>query len=184
MDAIIFNNIQTASDQIEIARKKIEAENKKFNLNNRSQAYSILLGSLADIYSDWIFNKRSLDNLNTVNVKNDILINYGYIFFYGIGFGAYPFTILRDEEIKCGFKTLPDVLDAYGLAYGIESGIESDSDLAMLSSKISELAIISRLEYSCILFRADEFIEAQELEFAIDRLIASLNARVALEAIP
>ena len=75
-----------------------------------------------------------------------------------------------------------EILDQYDLAYGIESGLESEADLLGLPSKISELAVVTRLEYSCILARADEFKEVQELEFAIDRLIASLTARVAIEA--
>jgi len=71
--------------------------------------WSIVIGSWFDIYSDFVINNRSLGNFGPI-VKP---YNYGFLGFYGIGFGFPLLLGLPDDNLECGADDFAETLQEY-----------------------------------------------------------------------
>lgn len=185
LDALIYHLLQDIPIRLATAQRAIDAKVGRSNFLRRTQGWAIIFASYKDIYSDWVINDRSKNDLMSDNIQAEVMYKYGFLFFYGIGFGAPLLVGLPEDKLDCSSLEFPKLVERYGLSYGVDqqlaSGYGSDAHARDISSRINEFDLLVRLEFDCILGKTDDYIEAQEAEFAINELITALNARVALE---
>ena len=77
------------------------------------------MGSWTDIFSDFIGNNRTLATMNIA-----VLHLYGYVFFYGVGFGHYLLSFdLPSDSKACGRNDFLATLEEYHLNIDGISGL-------------------------------------------------------------
>ena len=179
LDSVILYLIGELPSKIDHAKKTIEDDIRKTNLKKDSQGWSIIFGSYKDIYSDWVINSRSVTNFGGINT----IYNYGFLFFYGIGFGAPLLVGHESSTLHCDSNTFLGLINKYGLGYGVGKYFDpyDEADTHSLGSRVAEFELISATKLDCVLSRADDHIEAAEVQWKLEELIAALNLRAELE---
>lgn len=184
LDNQIYHLINRIPGLISTAVDVIEEDIRFTNLKKRSQGYAILLGAAKDIYSDWLINNRTLRDLQAGGDAPGVLYSYGFLATYGVGFGAPLLAGLDDEELICGSYDFSNLIDKYGLNYGVASyydyGGHDHALSASLESRVSEFDLLVRTKLDCVLGKEDDHLEAAEVVWALDELISAINSRLSL----
>ena len=180
LDAIISNKAYTIPGLIDEAKKQSEAELALLLAKKKSQGSSIVLASWGDILGDYIANDRTFGNLGDMSV----IYNYGFLGFYGLGFGLPLLLGLPSGTLDCDSSDYLRAVQSYGILSGY-SGHQLDHLVAaqgvdVARSLISEFDTFVRLEIGCITDREDTTEEANDVGWAISELVAALNARLDL----
>lgn len=178
LDAVIGHLIFSIPVKITEAKEASEADLRLAVAKRVTQGWSIMLGSWKDILSDYVENNRTLGNLGDYNV----IYNYGFLASYGVGFG-YPLLLgLPEDQLDCDANNFVNTLNKYGLQGGINGLLASGASKAIAASLIAEFDLLVRVRISCILNRDADNIEAAEVLWALDKLVAALNLRLGLES--
>ncbi|TRY75001.1 hypothetical protein TCAL_04944 [Tigriopus californicus] len=178
LDNQIFYLINEIPKKIASAITVVEDGRAKTRLKRITQGWSIVFASWKDIYSIYLFNNRTLSTVTT----SDLYI-YGFLGSYGIGFG-YPLLLgLPKANLPCDSHSFSTLLDRYGLSYGVSAFMpyQSQSESLSLSSRIAEFDLLVRTQISCILVEEGQYVEAAEVNWALEELITAMNLRLALE---
>lgn len=141
-----------------------------------TQGWSIVIASWKDILSDYVENDRTLGNLGDLPV----VYNYGFLAFYGIGFGFPLLLGLPDDRKSCGRHDFVDTLAQYDLQGGISPLLHRYASPADIQSILVEFELIIGTKLSCI--DSAENIESQVVTNAVSNLIAAMAARLELAA--
>jgi len=195
LDAQIYHLLSELPGKIDTAVAEIERDIRWSNYKSWSQGWSIIWASWLDIASDYAANNRSLrafggtvenDDGTLSVVTNDLsqtVFDYGFLGFYGVGFGAPLILGLPDENLSCGSYDFQNLVDSYGLSHGVSGYFPSyDSSLpAQLSSRVSEFELLSSARLDCVLAKEGDSESAAEVVWALEELIAAINLRLECE---
>lgn len=178
MDQMIAYLISDMPPLISEAVRKSEYELAFLLLKKKSQGWSIVVGSWADVAGEWLQNRRTIADFGGIAT----LYIYGFMAFYGLGFGLPLLLGLPKPYLSCGPSDFLEVLEEYELAkpFPVEAlvrnyGIEAARTL------INEFGTFVQLRLSCVLDREDTTELAADLLWAIEELVTALNIRVDLE---
>lgn len=178
MDQMIAYLFSVIPGQIEEAVEQSEAEISILLLKKRTQGWSIIVASWKDVVGEWIQNGRTFNNFGGLYT----IYNYGFLFWYGWGFGLPLLVGLPKDTLDCGVRDFQKVIREYGLDGPDPVGRLVDSfGVATARSVLSEFDVFMRLSLSCVLDREDETVPAADLSFTIDELSTALNLRLDLE---
>ena len=115
LDAKISELQESIPDKIVIASDSINQKNGKDQLQSNSLSYSIIIGSIVNIYGNCVRRDFQIENMNTV-------YEYVYTFFYRLGFNCICSFIVsspKAEQLECGIENYFSTLKQYKLDSGV-----------------------------------------------------------------
>ena len=107
---------ESIPDKITKARNSLNDKNAFDQLKTNSQSYSIIIGSIVNIYGNCVRREFEIENMNQI-------YEYVYTFFYRLGFNcvcSFVVTSPKAEVLKCGTDNYFTTLNQYGLNYGVD----------------------------------------------------------------
>ena len=112
MDAKIFELQGKLPELIPSAKAEIEDKLRFTLFKKMTQGWSIVAAGVKDIWGDYVNNNYQLQNQQQ-------LYNYGFLFFYGLGFGL-PALVGNPPlpPIDCGLENYYATVEKYGLSNG------------------------------------------------------------------
>lgn len=178
IDQMISHLLSLIPLQIQEAVDQSEAEIAFLLLKRRVEGWSIIVGSWNDCIGEWLQNGRTIFNFGGVAT----IYNYGFLFFYGLGFGLPLLVGLPEEKLACGVKDFRKVLQEYGMD-------EPDAVARLVDqfgpetarSVVSEFDTFLRLRLACVLDRFDQTEAAADVEFSLDEVSSAISLRLDLE---
>jgi hypothetical protein len=158
---------------IDSAKLEIEEKLRFTLLKKNTQGWSIVYAGLADIFGDYVNN----DYIISTNTQ---VYTYGFLFFYGLGFG-FPALVGNPDlpPIDCSSENFQALVDRYGLSYG-PINLASQFGVKSARSLVNEFDTFARLELACILDEEDNCESAAEVKWTLDNLIAAWHSRLDL----
>ena len=113
MDSKIHKLQKSIPNIIVTARNSLTEELKFERLKKNSQGWSIVKAGIIDIYGDFVSNDQQINDTSQ-------LYAYGYLFFYGLGFGL-PLVLSSPSAGKfdCGVNDYHSSLERYKINYDI-----------------------------------------------------------------
>lgn len=174
LDAKIFELFAKLPGLISDAKLEIEDKLRFTLFKKNTQGWSIVAAGIKDIFGNYVNNDYQITSTGQ-------LYNYGFLFFYGLGFGL-PALVGNPPlpPIDCGAENWVATVDKYGLSYG-PTNLVSQFGVKSARSLINEFDTFVRLELACILEEEDNCESAAEVKWTLDNLVASYFARLALE---
>ena len=115
LDAKISELQESIPDKIVKASDSINQKNGKDQLQSNSLSYSIIIGSIVNIYGNCVRRDFQIENMNTV-------YEYVYTFFYRLGFNCICSFIVsspKAEQLECGIENYFSILKQYNLDSGV-----------------------------------------------------------------
>ena len=115
LDAKISELQESIPDKIVKASDSINQKNGKDQLQSNSLSYSIIIGSIVNIYGNCVRRDFQIENMNTV-------YEYVYTFFYRLGFNCICSFIVsspKAEQLECGIENYFSTLKQYNLNSGV-----------------------------------------------------------------
>ena len=111
LDAKIYKLKESIPNIINIALYSLKEELDFNRLKKNTQGWSIVGAGLIDIYGDFVTNEQQINDTNQ-------FYNYGYLFFYGLGFGL-PLVLSSPSAGKfdCDINNYYSTLENYGVSY-------------------------------------------------------------------
>lgn len=175
LDGQIHYLLGAIPEKIETAKAAIEAGIQDTLIKRVTQGWAIVVGSWKDIASDWVINNRTFNNFG----GDATLYSYGFLATYGIGFGFPLLLGLPEKNLDCDSYDFHALVQQYGLDGGIGGYYDSayKGNNLILPSQIKEFELISQAKLCCILKEESNYLEAAEVKWALDELIAALNVR-------
>ena len=112
MDAKIYDLFAKLPGLISSAKLEIEDKLRFTLFKKNTQGWAIVAAGVNDIFGDWIGNDREITTMHQ-------LYNYGFLFFYGLGFGL-PALVGNPSlpPIDCNVENYQNTVERYGLSYG------------------------------------------------------------------
>jgi len=175
LDAKIYELFSKLPTLIDTAKLEIE-EKLRFTLfKKKTQGWSIVYAGTQDIWGDYVGRDYQIEDTSQ-------LYYYGFLFFYGLGFGL-PALVGNPPlpPIDCSSTNFQEKIDKYGLSYG-PNNLVSQFGVDSARSLINEFDSFVRLDLACILDEEDNCESAAEVKCTLDNLIAAYNARLDLES--
>jgi len=175
LDAKIFELFTKLPVLIDTAKLEVE-EKLRFTLfKKKTQGWSIVYAGTQDIWGNYVGNDYQI-------VDTEQLYLYGFLFFYGLGFGL-PALVGNPPlpPIDCSSENFQASVEKYGLSYG-PSNLVHKFGVKSARSYINEFDSFVRLDLACILDEEDNCESAAEVKWTLDNLIAAYNARLDLES--
>lgn len=158
-----------------ISSTKLEIEEKlRFTLfKKKTQGWSIVYAGLTDIFGDYVNNNMQIKDRQQTYL-------YGFLFFYGLGFGL-PALVGNPPlpPIDCSLENWQATVDRYGLSYG-PVNLASQFGVKSARSLVNEFDTFVRLELACIFDEEDNCESAAEVKWTLDNLIAAWHSRLDL----
>jgi len=175
LDSKIYDITSNLPILISVAKRKIENELRFKLLKKITQGWSIVAAGLKDIFGNYANNNYEITDVTQ-------LYTYGYLFFYGIGFG-FPSLLGNPDPppIKCGVDNYHSLLEKYGIS-GDKLNLVSQFGVKSARSLIKEFSTFLQLELSCILDEANNYLEAADVKWSLDNLLAAYNSRLDIES--
>ena len=120
LDAKISELQESIPDKIVKASDSINQKNGKDQLQSNSLSYSIIIGSIVNIYGNCVRRDFQIENMNTV-------YEYVYTFFYRLGFNCICSFIVsspKAEQLECGIENYFTTINHYNLDSGVHQLIK------------------------------------------------------------
>lgn len=111
LDAKIYELKEAIPNIITISLNSLKEELKFNRLKKNTQGWSIVGAGMIDIYGDFVSNEQQIKGTQQ-------LYNYGYLFFYGLGFGL-PLVLSSPPagKFSCDINSYYSPLEDYGISY-------------------------------------------------------------------
>ena len=107
---------ESIPEKIIKASDSINQKNGFDQLQSNSLSYSIIIGSIVNIYGNCVRRDFQIENMNTV-------YEYVYTFFYRLGFNCICSFIVsspKAEQLNCGIENYFTTLKQYSLDSGVK----------------------------------------------------------------
>lgn len=107
---------ESIPDKITKAKNSLNDKNAFDQLKTNSQSYSIIIGSIVNIYGNCVRREFEIENMNQI-------YEYVYTFFYRLGFNcvcSFVVTSPKAELLKCGKENYFTTVKKYGLKSGVD----------------------------------------------------------------
>ena len=117
LDAKISELQESIQDKIMKASDSINQKNGFDQLQSNSLSYSIIIGSIVNIYGNCVRRDFEIENMHTV-------YEYVYTFFYRLGFNCICSFIVsspKAEQLECGVESYITTLKHYNLDSGVHN---------------------------------------------------------------
>ena len=177
LDSQITYLLSALPYQIDLAEEKIEKKVKFLVFKKLTWGWAVVVGALFEFYSDFVLMNRTMGNFGNIGTW----WGYGQIGFYGIGFG-FPYIIgLPQDNLPCHSSNFMETLKQYGLINGLNELFASNLPISAIKTLVAEFDSWARIKIACITGSESDYIEAAEVSYLLDELIAALNLRIAVE---
>ena len=116
LDAKIIELQESIPEKIIKASDSINQKNGFDQLQSNSLSYSIIIGSIVNIYGNCVRRYFQIESMNTV-------YEYVYTFFYRLGFNCICSFIVsspKAEQLNCGIENYFTTLRQYSLDSGVK----------------------------------------------------------------
>ena len=111
MDSKIKELKKSIPNIITTARNSLKEKLKFTRLKTNSQGWSIVAAGIIDVYGDFVSNEQQIKDILQI-------YTYGYLFFYGLGFGL-PLVVSSPapNTYNCDKNNYYVLLENYGMNY-------------------------------------------------------------------
>ena len=116
LDAKISEMQESIPDKIIKASDSINQKNGLDQLKSNSLSYSIIIGSIVNIYGNCVRREFQIEDMTTI-------YEYVYTFFYRLGFNcicSFVISSPKAEQLECGVENYLAMLRKYNLSSGVE----------------------------------------------------------------